>query len=64
MENKKETVSNIINLPEDLHKRLKIEAISKNKSLHDVMVESVEVGFELISKTVSPSSEILSQAQS
>lgn len=63
MENKKETVSNIINLPEDLHKRLKIEAITKNKSLHEVMVESIEKGIELVSKPASANSEILSQVQ-
>jgi len=63
MENKKDTVSNIINLPEELHKKLKIEAISKNKSLHDVMVECVEKGIVLISNPVQTNSKILSQAQ-
>lgn len=58
------TVSNIINLPEDLHKRLKIEAITKNKSLHDVMVESIEKGIEIITQPEDVNSKILSQVQS
>ena len=61
MENKKETVSNIINLPEDLHKRLKIEAITKNKSLHDVMVENIEKGINVPIVPEQTSSELLSQ---
>lgn len=61
MENKKETVSNIINLPEDLHKRLKIEAITKNKSLHDVMVENIEKGINAPIVPEQTSSELLSQ---
>ena len=63
MKNKKTTVSNVINLPEDLHKRLKIEAISKNKSLHDLMVESIEKGIEVLTSTKQVGSEMLSQAQ-
>lgn len=63
MENKKETVSNVINLQEDLHKRLKILAISKNKSLHDIMVECVERGVVIVAQPAEANSEILSQVQ-
>lgn len=60
MENKKETVSNVINIPEDLHKKLKIDAITKNKSLHEIMVECVEKGFEIISGKEPVNSENIS----
>ncbi len=54
MENeiKTNTVSNIIRLPEDIHQKIKIKAAMDNKSIHDVMVEAVELGLKQILRDV------------
>ena len=43
---KKQTVSNRINLPIYLHKKVKIEAIKRGIGLHELMVKLIAKGLD------------------
>ena len=43
---KRKTVSNRINLPVFLHKKLRIEAINRGIRLHDLMVKLIAKGLD------------------